>query len=45
MALAYQLDAISQGPKNSQIPGPKPLSLALIMDMHPSKTCTGLCKS
>ncbi len=41
MALAYQLDAISQGPKNSQIPGPNPLPLALVMDMHASKTlCT-----
>ncbi len=34
MALAYQLDAISQGPKNSRIPGPNPLLLALVMDMH-----------
>ncbi len=34
MALAYQLDAISQGPKSSQIPGPNPLPLALVMDMH-----------
>jgi hypothetical protein len=38
MALAYRLDAISQGPKNSRIPGPNPLLLALIMDMHASKT-------
>jgi hypothetical protein len=42
MALAYPLDAISQGPKNSQIPGPNPLPLPLVMDMHASKTlCTG----
>ncbi len=46
MALAYQLDAISQGPKSSQIPGPNPLPLALVMDMHASTTlCTGLYKS
>ena len=46
MALAYRLDAISQGPKNSRIPGQSPLPLALIMDMHASKTlCTGLYKS
>ncbi len=46
MALAYQLDAISQGPKNSRIPGPNPLPLALVIDMHASKTlCTGLYKS
>ncbi len=25
MALSYRLDAISQGPKNSRIPGPNPL--------------------
>jgi hypothetical protein len=31
MALAYQLNAISQGPKNSRIPGPNPLPLALVM--------------
>jgi hypothetical protein len=43
MALTYLLDAISQGPKNSQIKGPNPLPLALVMDMHTSKTlCTGL---
>ncbi len=41
MELAYRLDAISQGPKFSN-----PLPLALIMDMHASKTlCTGLFKS
>ncbi len=46
MALAYQLDAISQGPKNSRIPGPNFLPLPLVMDMHASKTlCTGLYKS
>jgi hypothetical protein len=46
MALAYRLDAISTGPKNSRIPGPNPLPLALIMDIHASKTlCTGLYKS
>jgi hypothetical protein len=38
MALAYRLDAILQGPNNSRIPGPIPLPLALIMDMHSSKT-------
>ncbi len=38
MALAYRLEAISQGPKNSHIPGQKPLPLALVMDMHASKT-------
>ncbi len=37
------LDAISQGPKNSRIPGPNPFPLPLVMDMHVSKTlCTGL---
>jgi hypothetical protein len=37
---------LSQCPKNSRIPGPNPLPLALIMDMHASKTlCTGLDKS
>ncbi len=46
MALAYLFDAISQGPKNSRIPGPNPLPLALVMDMRASKTlCTGLYKS
>ncbi len=46
LALAYRLDAISQGPKNSCIPGPNPLPLALVLDMHASKTlCTGLYKS
>jgi hypothetical protein len=37
MALAYRLDAISQGPNNSQFPGPNPLPLALVMDLHASK--------
>ncbi len=46
MALAYRLDAISQGLKNSRIPGPNPLPLALVTDMHASKTlCTGLYKT
>ncbi len=46
MALAYPLDVISQDPKNSRIPGPNPLPLALIMDMHASKTLwTGLYES
>ncbi len=34
MALAYWLDAISQGSKKSRFPGPNPLPLALVMDMH-----------
>jgi hypothetical protein len=38
MALAYRLDAISQGPKNSKFPGPNPLPLSLVMDMHSSRT-------
>ncbi len=43
MALAYRLDAISQGPKNSRIPGPNPLLLARVMDIYAYKTlCTGL---
>ncbi len=34
------------GPKKSRFPGPKPLPLAQVMDMHASKTlCTGLYKS
>jgi len=46
MALAYWLDAISQGPKILRIPGPNPLLLPLVMDMHTSKSlCTGLYKS
>jgi hypothetical protein len=43
MALVYRLNAISQGPKNSQNTGPNPLTLPLVMDKHASKTlCTGL---
>jgi hypothetical protein len=46
MALAYRLDAISQGPKNSEIPGPNPLQLPHVMYIHASKTlCTGVYKS
>jgi hypothetical protein len=46
MALPYQLDAILKGPKNSRIPGPDALPLALVMDMHALQTlCTGLYKS
>jgi hypothetical protein len=46
MTLAYRLDAISQGPKNSRIPGPNPLPVHLVIDMHASKTlCTVLYKS
>ncbi len=46
MALAYRIDAFSQGPKNSRIPEPNPLPLPLIMDMQASKTlCMGLYKS
>jgi hypothetical protein len=45
MALAYRLDAISQGSKLS-ISRPNPLPIALVMDMHASKTlCTRLYKS
>jgi hypothetical protein len=43
---ASWLDAISQGPKNSGIPGPNPLLLALVMDMHASRNIMhGLYKS
>ena len=46
MELAYRLVPISQGPKNSGIPGPNPLPLPQVMYMHPSKTlCKGLYKS
>ncbi len=46
MAFAYQLDAISQGPKNSRFPGPNPLPIALIMNLYASKAlCTGPYKS
>jgi hypothetical protein len=37
MSLAHRLDGFSQGPKNSQIPGPNPLPLSLVMDMHAQK--------
>ncbi len=41
MALSRKASAI-WGPKNSRFPGPNPLPLAQIMDMHESKTlCTG----
>ncbi len=38
MALAYRLDAISQGPKNSRYPGPNPLPLAQAMDIHTNQS-------
>jgi hypothetical protein len=41
MALAYWLDAISKGPKNARFPGSNPLPLALVMDLHASKTFHG----
>ncbi len=45
-ALAYRLDAISQGRKNSWFQVPNPLKLALIMYLHASKTlCKGPYKS
>jgi hypothetical protein len=47
MELACRLVPISQGPKNSGIPGPNPLPLPHVMDtgMHASKPlCTGLYK-
>jgi hypothetical protein len=40
MALAYRLNAISQGPKESQFPGPDPLPLALVMDAARIKSNT-----
>jgi hypothetical protein len=40
MALAYRLDAISQGPKNSRFPGPNPLPLALVKDAARVKSIT-----
>jgi hypothetical protein len=41
MALTYQLDAISQGPKKSRFPGPtQPLPLALVMDAARIKCIT-----
>ncbi len=42
MALAYRLDAISQGQKKSQFPEPNPLSLALVMDAARIKSITAL---
>ncbi len=42
MELAYRLVLISQGPKNSGIPGPNPLPHPHVMYTHASKTlCTG----
>ena len=44
--LAYPLVPISQGPKNSGIPGPNTFQLPHIMYIHASKTlCTGVYKS
>ncbi len=40
MTLAYWLDAISQGPKNSPFPGPIPLKVALVMDAARIKSIT-----
>jgi hypothetical protein len=40
MALAYRLDAISQGPKKSRFPGPNPLPLTLVMDAALIKSIT-----
>jgi hypothetical protein len=40
MALAYRLNAISQGPKKSRFPGPNPLPLALVMDAARIKSIT-----
>jgi hypothetical protein len=40
MALAYRLDAMSQGPKNSRFPGPNPLPLALVTDAGRIKSIT-----
>ncbi len=37
MELANRLVPISQGPENSGIPGPNPLPLPHVMDMHASK--------
>jgi hypothetical protein len=46
MELAYRLVPISQGLNNTRIPGPNPLALTHVMDMHASKTlCMGLYKS
>jgi hypothetical protein len=40
MPLAYRLDAISQGPKNSRFPGPYPLLLALVKEAACIKSIT-----
>jgi hypothetical protein len=40
MAFPHRLDAISQGPKNSQFPGSNPLPLALVMDAALIKSIT-----
>jgi hypothetical protein len=40
MALAYRLDAISQGLKNSRFPGPNPLPFALVIDAARIKSIT-----
>jgi hypothetical protein len=40
MALAYPLDAISQGPKTSRFPGPNPLPLAQVIDAARIKSIT-----
>jgi hypothetical protein len=40
MALAYRLDAISQGPKKSRFSGPNLLPLALVMDAARIKSIT-----
>ncbi len=46
MALAYRLDAISQGPKSSRFPGPNPLPFAHVIYLYASKTLrTGSYKS
>ncbi len=40
MALAYRLDAISQGPKIFLFPGPNPLPLAVVTDAARIKSIT-----
>jgi len=40
MALAYRLDSISQGPKNSRFLGPNPLPFAQVMDAARIKSIT-----
>jgi hypothetical protein len=37
MALAFRLEAISQGPKKSKFPGSYPLPLTLVMELPASK--------